>query len=462
MGEGLPRKREPFLLGGAFMNADANGMTVVVVGAGPAGLAAAWRLADAGATVIVHDAAPRTGGLLRTEELDGARVDVGVQLVGSPHTSLFELARRVNAGDVLQRSAGHDALWRRGRPHGITYGSVSSMVASGALPMTLKLRMASRYVPFLKGAARDLDVNDPAASGGAAFDDESIGAWGARELGDDFVELLAYPLLAAYYGAEPEETGAGIYHALARTGMDVSVYGARGGLGALAAAWTRALEARGVRFVLGSAVRSVTVSGGVVEADGTRCDAAVIAVQAPRAAALLGAEGALAQWLGAVRERSTFTVAYRLDRRLPGDWFGLSLPRSSVPGRRIAAVCAMSRKLPGLVDAGDAIVVMPAPQAVPDLLAMDDAAIADRLLRDLELVAPGIGARVTGAGGSVFRFDDGYTLFGPGYVRHLTAFEPSWLPPAVALAGDYLVAPSVEGAVRSGLRAADRLLRLGD
>jgi protoporphyrinogen/coproporphyrinogen III oxidase len=459
MGEGLPRKREPFLLGGAIMTGDANGMTAVVVGAGPAGLAAAWRLVDAGAAVLVRDAARRAGGLLRTEELDGARVDVGVQLVGSPHTVLFELARRANAGDVLQRSPGHDALWRRGRPHGITYGSVSSMVASGALPMTLKLRMASRYVPFLKGAARDLDVNDPAGSGGVAFDDESIGAWGARELGDDFVELLAYPLLAAYYGAEPEETGAGIYHALAHTGMDVSVYGARGGFGALADALRSALEAQGVRFELGSRVQSVTVSGDVVEVDGTRCDAAVVAVQAPRAAALLGADGALAQWLGTVRERSTFTVAYRLDRRFPGDWFGLSLPRTSVPGRRIAAVCAMSRKLPGLVEAGDAIVVMPAPHAVPELLAMDDASLAERLLRDLELVAPGVGARVVGDGGRVFRHDHGYTLFGPGYVRHLTAFDPSWLPPAIALAGDYLVAPSVEGAVRSGVRAADRLLR---
>jgi protoporphyrinogen/coproporphyrinogen III oxidase len=431
-------------------------MRAAVVGAGPAGLAAAWRLASSGVAVTVHDAAARAGGLLRTDDMDGARVDVAVQLVGSPHTALFELARAVGAGDVLRQSPGHDALWRRGRAQGITYGSVASMVASGALPMTLKLRLAARYVPFLKGAASHLDVNDPAGSGGAAFDDESIAAWGAREVGDEFVELLAYPLLAAYYGAEPEDTGAGIYHALARVGMDVSVYGAAGGFGALADAMVSALQARGVEFRLGATVQSVTASGDVVHVDGTPFDAAVVAVPAPRAAALLDADGELARWLAGVDERSTFTVAYRLDRRYPADWFGLSFPRTSVPGRHIAALCVMSRKLPGLVPDGDAVLIMPAPQAVPELMALDDDAIADRLLRDLELVTPGIARRVTAR--RVHRLPEAYTVFAPGYVRHLQSYDPDWLPPAVALAGDHMVAPSVEGAIRSGLQAATRIL----
>jgi protoporphyrinogen/coproporphyrinogen III oxidase len=434
-----------------------------VVGAGPAGLSAAWSLAEAGASVVVYERAPVAGGLLRTELLDGARVDVGVQLVGSPHTSLFELARRVGAQSLLKRSPGHDALWRRGRPHGITYGSVASMVASGALPTTLKLKLASRYIPFLKLHARRLDVNDPAGRRSADLEGETIGAWGRRELGDDFVELLVYPILAAYYGAAPEETAAGVYHALAKVGLDVSVYGAAGGFGALAAAAASALEARGVHIVTGrevGAVRPRPDAAGVL-VDDESFDAAVVAVPATSAARLLAARDELGDWLGAVVERATVTVAYRLNRPFPGDYFGLSFPRTVKHGTGIAAVCIQSRKLPGLVPpGGDALVVLPAPHGLPDLLPLADGEIAALLLADLERAVPGVTARVTLS--RVFRFDEAYTLFDPAHMRRLRSFDAGWLPARVALAGDYLMAPSVEGAVRSGALAARAVVESGN
>jgi protoporphyrinogen/coproporphyrinogen III oxidase len=428
-----------------------------VIGAGPAGLAAAWELTECGYVVDLFDRERQAGGLLRTEELEGALVDTAVQLVGSPHEAFFELVDRAGGNGLLRRSPGHDALWRKGRPHGITYGSVSSMLSSRALPTALKLRVGAKYLPYLQTQARDLDVSDPAGSGGERFDHESIATWGRRELGDDFVELLAYPLLAAYYGALPEETSAGVYHSLARTGLDVKVYGARGGFGAAAATVLGALQRRGCTFHGGREVGRVVAAGAEVRVAGAAYDVAVVAVPASRAAVLLDASGPLAEWLGAVRERSTLTVAYRLDRPFPGDYFGLSFPRTVEHGRRIAAVCVHSRKLPELVPDGDALVVLPAPAAVAELMAQDDDVVASELLRDLDAAVPGLARRMTAW--RVFRFESAYTLFEPGHVRRLQRFDAAWLPPNVALAGDYLMAPSVEGAVRSGLRAGRRLTR---
>lgn len=51
---------------------------VIVLGAGPAGLTAAWRLTNAGLPVRVLEADPRTvGGISRTEEYNGYRFDIG-------------------------------------------------------------------------------------------------------------------------------------------------------------------------------------------------------------------------------------------------------------------------------------------------------------------------------------------------------------------------------------------------
>ena len=75
--------------------------------------------------------------------------------------------------------------------------------------------------------------------------------------GGDFVDHLVYPQLAAYYGALPQETSAGFYHGLARHGMDVSVYGIRGGMGRLAEGLAAAIRAGGGAVRTGSAVARV-------------------------------------------------------------------------------------------------------------------------------------------------------------------------------------------------------------
>lgn len=65
-------------------------MTTAVIGAGPAGLTAAYQLAKAGCNVDVYEASPAVGGLARTLDLWGMKVDVG------PHR-FFSHDLRVNS-----------------------------------------------------------------------------------------------------------------------------------------------------------------------------------------------------------------------------------------------------------------------------------------------------------------------------------------------------------------------------
>lgn len=436
--------------------------SVAVVGGGPAGLTAAFRLQRAGARVSLFEAAPHLGGRTRTDEIEGARIDTGAQLFGSSYTRLIALLDDLGIRDRLVRSPGRDALWRDGRVHEVVYGSVPSMLASGALPMRTKLRLGATYVPFLARHASALTLHAPERTAAAGLDGESIAQWGVREMGDDFVDFLVHPHLTTLYGAPPADTSAALYHVLARQGVDVSVFALRGGAGTLCDALGDALRGAGAELLLGRAVQAVTPSGAGVtismpggEHD---FDAAVVAVPAPAARALLPAGPApLADWLDGVRFRPAMTAALLLDRPLDARFFGLSFPRGAM--RTLAAVCVEANKIPGLVPEGRGLlVVFLHPAAAAATIDADSRAVVDALLPELGRVLPAVTETITRA--RVYRWAHGQPVVGPGYFGHLARYrELAAAPSRVALAGEYLYLPSVEGAVTSGDAAAASLLR---
>ena len=431
-------------------------LRVAVIGAGPAGLASAFELQRSGAVVTVFEARSAAGGRLRTDELDGVRFDAGVQLLGSNYARTFELAVSCGASELLQRSPGRDAVWRKGRAHALTYGSVASMLTSSALPTSLKLRLGTRYLPYLARHATHLDLHDLAGTGGLAHDIESIAAWGERELGHDFVELMAYPLLGAYYGSAPEQTTSAVYHALARVGLDVSVHAVQGGMAELTNAIVATLLNRGVVLRYEHTIERVSIADQVLINDQT-FDAMVVATPARQAARLLAGSPAEA-WLEGVRSVPSVTLALVLRDRVHADYFGLSIPRGLGEVSAAVAICVQGRKVAGLVpDGRSALVVLPSPESAPALAALPPEAVLNRLLPAVGQVFAGVQSRVVRARATLF--EDGYTLFYPGYLRHLASFAQVALPANVALAGDYLVAPTVEGAVRSGFSAAKRVLK---
>lgn len=435
---------------------------VAVIGAGPAGLAAAWELVSSGCTVTLYEREAGVGGRLRTDALEGVRADVVVQLLGAYYDETLRLAREVGAGDLLRRSPGRDALWRGGRAHPITYGSVASMATSSALPAGLKFRLAGRYLPFLRRHSRSLDPNRPVLALEAGLDDESIASWGRREVGDDFVELLVYPQLAAYYGATPEETSAGFYHALASAGLDLGLVAVRGGVASLVDALLRAIEGRGGRLESGVDVRVVrSADDGVrVEWDGgaRRHDAAVVAVPAAVAREVLEVDDDVREWLSGVRTAPAASLALLVEGPPLADFFGLSFPRVDPAGARVAALCIEANKGAGLEAEGRSVVVLyAAPAAAESLATMAPRDVLDAMLPAAETAFPGLRGRIRRA--KSYRIPAGGTLFPPGYLAHLRRFPAHRLPATLALAGDYLVAPTVEGAVRSGRVAARQVLR---
>ena len=440
--------------------------TIAVIGGGIAGLTAAYRLLGLGYRVTVLEAKPHAGGRAFTDDLDGYRIDTGAQLVGSMYERLLALIDELGLSDRLHRGPGRDALWRYGRAHEVVLGSVTSMIASGGLPISTKMRMGATYAPFLAKNQRAFDLHFPERAAAAGYDVESIAAWGEREIDRSFLRSLVYPQLAAYYGALPEETSAGFYHILARYGMDVKLFAMTRGIGEVADRLVERIREGGGELLcgeevvgieladVGQGVRVATASGSTMTFDGV-----VPAIPATTLARILAdAPARLTDWLASVRYRPTLSVALLLDSPSPVRYFGLAFPEGE--NRQLSTICIQENKCPALVPDGKGLMLLlPLAEATPDLIAMESRDVLDRLLPEAVRVFPDLAQRIVRA--RVYRWREGAPVFYPGYLHQLARFREDDIEGTLplAIAGDFLHTPSVEGSTISGERAADRLHR---
>jgi len=85
---------------------------VAVLGAGPAGLTAAYRLAARGERVVVLEAGDTVGGLARTVERDGFRFDLGGHRFFTKSREVAELWEELLGDDLLVRPRLSRIYWR--------------------------------------------------------------------------------------------------------------------------------------------------------------------------------------------------------------------------------------------------------------------------------------------------------------------------------------------------------------
>ena len=89
----------------------ASELDVIVIGAGLSGLACARDLVGAGLRVRVLDAADAPGGRVRTDVIDGFRLDRGFQVLLMEYP---EARRVLNYGDLALKTLAPGALVRHG------------------------------------------------------------------------------------------------------------------------------------------------------------------------------------------------------------------------------------------------------------------------------------------------------------------------------------------------------------
>lgn len=189
--------------------------SVVVVGAGLSGLAAAYRLQRAGATVTVLESASGPGGRVQTERHGDYIVDTGPDALTAGYTSYLGLVQDLGLGDRLVDTSAVIGLVRDGRLIDLDPAKLLRLPFTPALSMLGKLRLAVGFVRLWK-VIRDVDSYDMGRS--AALDDPGVSAhdFALRHFGREVADYLIDPMMRL-------TTGTG-----AREASSVNVLGALG------------------------------------------------------------------------------------------------------------------------------------------------------------------------------------------------------------------------------------------
>lgn len=231
---------------------------IVVLGGGPAGLGAAWRLALRGFRVTVLERGPKVGGNAGSFELGGQRVDFGShRLHPSCRRDILADIRALLGDDLLARP-------RHGRIR----------LHDRWLHFPLKPLDLARHAPppFVAGVVRDAAL--PQWRNG---EPETFATVLERGLGRTVCRDFYFPYARKIWGLEPGELDAeqarrrvsaksiaGLVKKVLPVGRKGFYYYPRGGFGQISDAYAEAARRAGARIETGAAATAVELGEGRV------------------------------------------------------------------------------------------------------------------------------------------------------------------------------------------------------
>jgi protoporphyrinogen oxidase len=292
---------------------------ILVVGAGPAGLMAAWRAAAAGHEVTVVERADRVGGMAGSFEVAGQRVDFGSHRL-HPSTSPHLLdALRGLLGDDLQTRPRHGRIRLEGR-----------WIGFPLKPADLLLRLPPRFAARAALDAATAPLRRPKADtfaevvraglgpavAGSFYDPYIRKIWGVPP--EDLSGELARRRVSA---SSPTDIVRRLARGRKRDGQGQVFLSPRRGFGQISEALADAATAAGATIRLGTGVDSARFDDDGVRArldDGTTVDAdrlwstAPLPALAPRLAPAPGPK--VIEAAGRLNHRALVLVYLVLDR----------------------------------------------------------------------------------------------------------------------------------------------------
>ncbi|MFZ0630190.1 MAG: NAD(P)/FAD-dependent oxidoreductase [Acidobacteriaceae bacterium] len=305
---------------------------VVILGAGPMGLAAAYRAAKNGHTVEVFEAAPEPGGMAGHFDFDGLSLERFYHFVCKSDLPTFQLMRELGIEDKMRWRATSMGLFTKGKLHG--WGDPAALLRFPHLSLWQKLR----YGLFSFVCIRRNRWN--------SIENESARSWITRWCGHDIYERFWKNLFQYKFHEYAENISAAwIWTRIRRIGRSRrSMFQEElgyidGGSLTLINALIAGIESCGGRIWLGEPVKTVLIEKDAVKGVQTArrtvpADAVISTVPSPLVADLV--PGLPPEWkhrYAAIHNIGAICVIFKLRRSLSRHfWINVSEPDIEIPG----------------------------------------------------------------------------------------------------------------------------------
>jgi oxygen-dependent protoporphyrinogen oxidase len=436
--------------------------SIIVIGAGMAGLAAAQHLTAHGIAVQVLERDRRPGGRILTEDIGGLAVDSGAQILASFCTHALGLIQQFDLTESLHQITGNNGIVRDG--HLYELPNAPHVVLTPLLSPGSKLTLLKALWPVILNW-RLLDVHEFARA--SLLDTQSIAAYAKSELSEDTLNYLLAPLLSGILYYDPERTSQALLFLMLKAAFGMKLYTLDGGISRLPIKMAARLPIAYATEV--RKVESAGSAGYLVHAriDGEDreipADGIVCATPASGVANMFAEMNEVQRdFFDAVRYTSTVALAVALDQSPKSNLYDFFCAAGETRYLAAATIHSGSSSYPAPHE-NNVIELFSSDLGARHLLTQDDQAVRDLLWADIQRIGfleHDLDAQTVFR---VRRWPEALPAFDVGHFKRLATFEQGAIETGnVVFAGDYLGGPFIDGAITSGLRAAERLLaRLG-
>lgn len=433
--------------------------TVFVVGAGPSGLAAAWRLRAAGHHVTLVEERDRVGGQLHTIARDGFLIEAATTILPAAYESVMGLVREAGMTEQLVPASSLLGFVRDGELHYLRADHLAvDAVRSKLLSVRSKLKVAPLAYDMAR-VRRVLSYEDLSIAG--AFDSETPEAYAIRRgLHGELYDYLVEPVVRAGAGVPAHMISVVEFFFLAQKVLGTQLFAFQNGYSSFA----RRL-AEGFDIAYGATVEQVVEDAQGVEISWktrrgsvTKRGAGVVVSsmgnRVPDMLPQLAPERA--EFLRKLNYTSCITFSLGLSQQPKGDAAFVVAPRPV--SRKLFAAILEHHKAPGRVPTGKGLVTFYGMNewSAANMDRTDEEIIANAM-PDAEKLVPGVSDLIEFQ--MLHRWYPVLVYSHPGLYRALGRFHATRpLGSRIHLAGSYNSSSNVNTATVAGERAARELI----
>lgn len=437
---------------------------IAVVGAGIAGLAAAYELKKAGFDVTVFESSAVAGGRMNTKKTDGWTFDGGSDFLQDNYTLLKQYAEELGVEWVPSEAGSVHRMIRGGVAHNLEIEKATDVLRLGFLPLRarlafawwcLRLRFGHQYASWFELSKMPM-TKKYEASNAHEYLERQVSPEVAIYIADAFTSIMQFHrskeidvdamnalmqiFVRPYDRFSIRYTPAGIAEIPRRMGEEVGVQ-------------------------CNHPVHQVESTMDGVLVDGVHFDLAISAVTADVAEKIIvTSHSALKEFLHSVRYAPTITIAFRL----PLSLFPPRVHHSYVAYKEnqiIAGYTNEGRK-PGVVpeqnNSGFTLMNVYLHEEAIDIFSiLSDKEVVEKVRVELPKIFPEIrGKESQLIFHTLKRWEKAMPKFTASHIRTVKAFEDAHQgEDSIYLIGDYMNAPWTEGAARCGKRVAELIVK---